>query len=270
MPPVRTAKSNSCADAPALGAETPKKRLLKPVCKGVKDANFRSSQHNWDGHYHHSIGTSTRVISFGNYFVLTDEHIDDIAVLARQFNYTDVSYDAKNDARGVTNEGAIRLAKALPNLKIVELPGTGRISDEGLIGFFKNLPHLRTLEVTGCGRNFISGSDVTGRAFDELRQHPEWVPNLKSLIVKDRQNDKEFVKSVRELGKERGTLMISLVSRHEEKNYGDWDLEESSTHYKKGRKQSEKPKNKRFASPEMDPFLFGKWGGGGYGPWGKW
>ncbi|EXM24009.1 hypothetical protein FOTG_08944 [Fusarium oxysporum f. sp. vasinfectum 25433] len=38
MPPIRTEKSNSAADAPAPGTDAPKKRLLKPVVKGAKDA----------------------------------------------------------------------------------------------------------------------------------------------------------------------------------------------------------------------------------------
>ncbi|KAM0213200.1 hypothetical protein ACHAPA_003205 [Fusarium lateritium] len=269
MPPVRTEKTNSHADAPAPGAETPKKRLLKPATTGIKAADFRSSERDWDGKYHRLIGTSTRTISFGSEFVLTDEHIEDIAVLARQvrekitqfsFKYTDVSYTAKNNATGVTDKGLIHLAKSLPNLKVLELPGTRLITDDGLTGFFQNCPQMKSLEVTGSSGS--GGSSLVGKAFDELRQHPEWVPGLKSLIVVDNEQSKVFMKAMREMSKTRSTLAVSLVSRHESKNYGDWDLEENSKHFKNGRKSSAKPRGKRFKSPEWDPYA----DDGKYGP----
>jgi hypothetical protein len=72
MPPIRTAKSNSAADAPAPGTDAPKKRLLKPVVKGVKEACFQSSVTDWDGKYHNIIKTSTKDIYFGFEFVLTE------------------------------------------------------------------------------------------------------------------------------------------------------------------------------------------------------
>lgn len=50
MPPVRTAKTNSHADASAPGIDTPKKRLLKPVVKGTKAPHFPSSERDWDDH----------------------------------------------------------------------------------------------------------------------------------------------------------------------------------------------------------------------------
>jgi hypothetical protein len=49
-----------------------KKRLLKPVSEGVKEARFKSSVTDWDGKYHNLIGTSTRMIYFGYEFVLAE------------------------------------------------------------------------------------------------------------------------------------------------------------------------------------------------------
>lgn len=72
MPPVRTEKTNSHADAPAPGAETSMRRLLKPVTRGIKAAEFRSSEHDWDDNYHRLIGTTTRTVTFGSRFVLTE------------------------------------------------------------------------------------------------------------------------------------------------------------------------------------------------------
>ena len=74
MPPIRTQKTNSAADAdaPYPGPDAPKKRLLKPVVKGEKEPRFISSVRDWDGKYHHLIGTPTRKIYFGYQFVLTE------------------------------------------------------------------------------------------------------------------------------------------------------------------------------------------------------
>ncbi|KAI5455582.1 hypothetical protein BGZ63DRAFT_468575 [Mariannaea sp. PMI_226] len=71
MPPIRTPKSNTFSGAQAPADNLPKRRLLKSVPKGVKDARFGSSDHDWDGKYEQVIRTSTRII-FGSRFVLTD------------------------------------------------------------------------------------------------------------------------------------------------------------------------------------------------------
>ncbi|KAF5593584.1 hypothetical protein FPCIR_5212 [Fusarium pseudocircinatum] len=157
MPPIRTEKSNSAADAPAPGTDSPKKRLLKPVAKGVKEARFTNSETDWEGKYHNLIGSSTRTIYFGYAFVLTDDHIDDILVLSRQvrrkiwqfmFNFSDVSYTAENGARDLTNEAVIRLAKGLPNLRNVSLPSANKVGDAGFLSLISNCRDLRLLEIT--------------------------------------------------------------------------------------------------------------------------
>ncbi|CAJ0548580.1 Ff.00g021930.m01.CDS01 [Fusarium sp. VM40] len=264
MPPVRTEKTTSHADAPAPVAETPMRRLLKPVTRGIKDAEFRSSEYDWDNNYHRLIGTTTKTVSFGSQFVLTDEHIEEIALLTRRvrekithfsFKYTDVSYDAKNDAKQVTNHGIILLSKSLPNLKVLELPGTKLITDDGLIGLFQNCSQMKNLEVSGSS---YGGGPIEGNALDELRAHPEWVPGLKSLKLVDNESNKVFMTAMKEMSRARPALAISLVSRSEEKNYGDWDLEVSSKHFKNGRKSSAKPRGDRFMSQD-----FGLYGGGG-------
>jgi hypothetical protein len=66
---------------------------------------------------------------------------------------------------------------------------------------------------------------------------------------------------MREMSRARPELTISLVSRSEEKNYGDWDLKESSKHFRNGRKSTAKPKSKVYK-----PYT-----GGRYGPfYGRW
>jgi hypothetical protein len=115
------------------------------------------------------------------------------------FKYTDISYTAKNDATAVTNQGALRLSEALPNLKIVKLPATREITDEGIAAFLKNLPKLKSLEVSGASGG---SGDVTGKVFDELLEHAEWAPGLKNLFVLDREQNKDFMKSMRAMSKE--------------------------------------------------------------------
>lgn len=72
MPPIRTAKNNTFSGAQAPVDNLPKRTPLKSIPKGVKDARFRSSNHDWDGKYDQVIGTSTRSIAFGSEFVLTE------------------------------------------------------------------------------------------------------------------------------------------------------------------------------------------------------
>lgn len=160
------------------------------------------------------------------------------------FKYTDVSYDAKNDAKQVTNHGVILLSKSLPNLKVLELPGTTLITDEAVIALIQNCPQMKSIEVAGSRY----GGLVEGKALDELREHPEFVPGLKSLILENNEGSKVFMKALREMSKARPALEISLVSRTQTKSYGDWCLEENATHYKNGRKSLKKPSGKRFKS----------------------
>lgn len=72
MPPTRTAKNNTFSGAQARTDNPLKRTPLKSIPKGVKDARFRSSSHDWDGKYDQVIGTSTRSIVFGSEFVLTE------------------------------------------------------------------------------------------------------------------------------------------------------------------------------------------------------
>ncbi|KAF9784131.1 hypothetical protein IL306_008457 [Fusarium sp. DS 682] len=252
MPPIRTAKSNSAADAPAPGTDAPKKRLLKPVVKGIKQAHFKSSVTDWDGLYHHAIGTSTRDISFGYRFVLTDDHIDDILVMPRQvrekiwrfdFNFGDVSYDAKNGARDLTNEAVVRLAKSLPNLRIVSLPGADKVGDQGFLAFVSNCRDLRQLEITAASTRSSGTVKITANALDELSAHPEWAPGLKQILIANNEQNKEFMKSMRALGKQRDKLVITLLDRYEYKKWGDWEISATPRHFLKG----------RVCSPEKTP-----------------
>ncbi|KAH8659660.1 hypothetical protein BGZ61DRAFT_370033 [Ilyonectria robusta] len=242
MPPIRTAKNNTFSGAQAPADNPPKRMLLKSIPKGVKDARFGSSDHDWDGKYEQVIGTSTRNIVFGSRFVLTDDHIDDILALGSPickkfvhfiFIYEDVGYGARNNAQSLTNEAVVRLGKSCPNLKKVQLQATSHVSDDGLLGLFQNCSNLTSVELTGTSRG--SGDKLSGTALDELREHPEWVPKLKKLILGEGEHNKLFMKAMRALTKERPGLTVTLLQRHEVKKWGDWELEETKIEYKKGR-----------------------------------
>ncbi|KAK7417761.1 hypothetical protein QQX98_004417 [Neonectria punicea] len=222
--------------------------MMQRKPKGVKDAQFVSNKHDWDDdHYKRMIGTSTASTVFGTAFMLTDDHIDDIIALGSpvckgltQFisKHPDVSYGSPpGGAQLLTTDAVVRLAKACPNLRIVQLQATCLIADKGLLGLFKYCPNLTLVEVTGPSRG--GSKTVSGEALDELRENPQWAPKLKMLILGDT-NGKEFMKAMRALTKEREKLVVRLLQRSEEKNYGDWDLEESATDYQKGRKKPAK------------------------------
>ncbi|KAH6871895.1 hypothetical protein B0T10DRAFT_522708 [Thelonectria olida] len=242
MPPIRTAKNNTFSGAQAPVDNLPKRVQLKSMPKGVKDARFGSSDHDWDGKYEKVIGTSTRNIVLGSRFVLTDDHIDDILALGSPicekivqfiFIYEDIGYGARNNAESLTNEAVVRLGKSCPNLKKVQLQATSRVTDDGLLGLFENCPNLTWVELTGTSRG--SRDKLSGRALDELRDHPEWVPKLKKLILGEGEQNKLFMKAMRSLSKERPGLAVTLLQRHEVKKWGDWELEETKIEYKKGR-----------------------------------
>ncbi|CVL12019.1 uncharacterized protein FPRN_03477 [Fusarium proliferatum] len=224
-----------------------KKRLLKPVSEGVKEARFKSSVTDWDGKYHNLIGTSTRMIYFGYEFVLTDDHIDHTLVLSRQvrekiwqfiFNFSDVSYTAKNGARDLTNEAVIRLAKGLPNLRTLGLPSANKVGDAGFLALISNCPDLRLLEITPSSTNSFGLTMITAKALDEFCEHPEWAPGLKQIIITNDQHNKEFMKSMRALSKQREKLVVTLLHRSEEKKWGDFEIATIPEHFMKGRKCS--------------------------------
>lgn len=172
----------------------------------------------------------------------SSDHIDDILALGSPickkivhfiFIYEDVGYGARNNAQSLTNEAVVRLGKSCPNLKKVQLQATSHVTDDGLLGLFQNCPNLTSVELTGTSRG--SGDNLSGMALDELREHPEWVPKLKKLILGEGEHNKLFMKAMRALTKERPGLTVTLLQRHEVKKWGDWELEETKIEYKKGR-----------------------------------
>ncbi|UPK93107.1 hypothetical protein LCI18_004042 [Fusarium solani-melongenae] len=240
MPPVRTAKQTKAASDAAPVGKRPNTMWLKPIPKGHKEAFFKSSERDWDDMYEAKIGTATKVIKFGSEFTLTDRHVDDILSLGPGicgslwkfiFEYTDVTYGAKNKAK-LTTQAVVRLAKACPKLRRIELQAATQVGEDALLALFENCPALTYLELSGIS----SGNGITGTSLDALRENPEWAPKLKMLILGEQGHNKEFMKAMRALGKERQAMATTLASRCEEKNWGDWDVVTRKQNYKKGRK----------------------------------
>lgn len=173
----------------------------------------------------------------------SSDHINDILALGSPicdkmvqfiFKYVDVGYGAQNNAESLTNEAVVRLGQSCPNLKKVQLQATSHVTDDGLLSFSENCPNLISVELTGASRGSWDG--LSGRALDQLREHPEWVPKLKKLILGEEEDNKPFMKAMRSLTKERPGLTVTLLQRDEAKKWGDWVLEETKTAYKKGRR----------------------------------
>ncbi|KAG6988204.1 hypothetical protein FocnCong_v003525 [Fusarium oxysporum f. sp. conglutinans] len=229
MPPIRTDKSNSAADAPAPGTDAPKKRLLKPVVKGAKDAYFESSVTNWMA----NIIISSKHLPETSSLALDSSLLTTISMTSWSCH---VHYDAKNGARDVTDEAVVRLAKGLPGLRTVLLPSANRVNDKGFLALVSHCLDLRLLELTAASTNSFSSTKLSPKALEELCAHPEWAPGLKQLVITTDEENKEFMKAMRALGKQREELVITLLSRSEEKKWGDWQISTISNHYMKGRK----------------------------------
>ncbi|TVY72068.1 hypothetical protein Focb16_v011561 [Fusarium oxysporum f. sp. cubense] len=232
MPPIRTDKSNSAADAPAPGTDAPKKRLLKPVVKDAKDAYFESSVTNW---------MANIIISSENLPETSSLALDSSLLMREKiwrfdFKFIDVSYDAKNGARDVTDEAVVRLAKGLPGLRTVLLPSANRVNDKGFLALVSHCPDLRLLELTAASTGSFGSTKLSPKALEELCAHPKWAPGLRQLVITTDEENKEFMKAMRALGKQREKLVITLLSRSEEKKWGDWEISTISNHYMKGRK----------------------------------
>ncbi|KAF1851085.1 uncharacterized protein K460DRAFT_401112 [Cucurbitaria berberidis CBS 394.84] len=234
---------NAPQPAPAIPIPAPKPkvakvmRLLPPAGRGVKDASFRDSRYDWDGKFNKLVGIATKKLEFRSSFKLTDQHIEDILAMRPKicrdltefkFVYGDVSYDANNGAKGLTDTAVINLAKHCPKLRKIYLPDTTSLSGEALLRLLASCPALTYVEMTG--------SRMTATLFEIFQQHPEWVPKLKTLRLTDPHQDTKFMKAMRELGRDRPNLKVELVSTSQEKNWGDWDLKVYHTTYMNGRK----------------------------------
>ena len=135
------------------------------------------------------------------------------------FNYQDDGFGSRNHARDLTEEAIVRLAENCPNLRCVQLQGTGNLTDRALICFFQNCADLTDLEISHA--EWYLGS-MTGTAFDTLRTRPDWAPKLIKLCVKNYES-KAFMKAMRELTRARQKLLIQLKTIHIRAKHRDSD-----------------------------------------------
>ncbi|KAI4608237.1 hypothetical protein J4E80_009246 [Alternaria sp. BMP 0032] len=122
--------------------------------------------------------------------------------------------------------------KLAENLKKVFLPGGSGSSmgDEGLLHlltFCRDITHLE-----------FSGRGVTEATFQQMAANPDLAPNLKKLRLSDQSSDKNYMRGMREFGRSRPTLPIEQVHRSHYKKWDSWYMSTSHTTYINGRKVS--------------------------------
>ncbi|KAI4913307.1 hypothetical protein J4E85_010760 [Alternaria conjuncta] len=137
-PPV---VSRSAADLVAQEAPKPKPRLPKPLVKGVKQASFADSRCDWDDKYHKIIGTSTRKITFGSAFELTE-------------NLKKISLPGSRSSK-LGDQGLIHLISFCQNLTHLEFSGSGvtEVTFEQWIAHPDWAPNLKKLRLNDLSYN---------------------------------------------------------------------------------------------------------------------
>ncbi|KAH8747996.1 hypothetical protein F5883DRAFT_583281 [Diaporthe sp. PMI_573] len=238
MPPVRTAKRHSTAplnsrsNAPAAQIST-----IPTTVDLHKSVHFRGDK-EWEARASR-LSSRTRKISFGSEFVLTIKHIEDLLAMGPsiceklwefEFIYDDVTYGAHNSATDLTNAAIKLIAQSCPSLRRVKLPGTCDLTHEALVVLFENCPSLSEVEITGASR---SGRNNTGAIFALLLERQDLAPKLHKLRLDPMSNDE--MKAMRAVTKQRKKLLVQVVSVHEEKKWGDWELVVHADNYRKGR-----------------------------------
>jgi hypothetical protein len=94
------------------------------------------------------------------------------------------------------------------------IPGTYNIGDVALVAFVKYCKHLLWLDLSGA----VEAKTSVLYAFDLIRKHPEWAPDMESLILTRPMGYTEgewdrFEEKLLALSKARPGLLIELVAR---------------------------------------------------------
>ena len=152
----------------------------------------------------------------------------------------------------MSEDAIVRLAQACPSLRCVTLQNTKGLTDRALTAFFENCANLSFLEISTLKSKFDDRGVVTGTAFDFLGERPEMAPKLKTLRVAD-QDDKAFMKRLREFGRERGNLLIQLVNATE---MYEGETELWGTEFRKGRKSGFGKPLDRWRNEPLDPGVY--------------
>ncbi|KAK0639964.1 hypothetical protein B0T16DRAFT_338159 [Cercophora newfieldiana] len=212
---------------------------------GQKKAEFQSNAW-WDAEFRNKVGTSMRrEIELGTQFILTDQHIHQLLdtgpticgnLESFVFIHEDVSYDAKNDAHGITDVGLVRLARACPNLTKFQLQASRHLTDAAVLAFYLFCPKLTFLEFTHwAGRNKFTRAGV----FDFLHSCLSLVPELDTLRLSPSDKAgltmKKDDKAMRKMTRGRPGLVHTVVEVGEEKHWGNWDIVRREKSFKRGR-----------------------------------
>ena len=124
------------------------------------------------------------------------------------------------------------------------------MTDRAFIAFLQNCEDLSFLEISHLGSRY--DKSLVGTLFDTLREEPELASKLKTLRV-PQQDDKWFMKAMRDLVSERKSLLIQLV--HVVEVYRD-EKELWGQDYVKGRKRGDDNQVDRWAKEPLDPNVF--------------
>ena len=135
----------------------------------------------------------------------------------------------------VTTDAVIRLAKACPNLRRIQLEATYNIGDDALHALCEYCPNLISVEISAGN---WSNRGVSEAALEELRKNLDMAPNLKTLALTDAiKSRNKYLKAVRALTREREGLTVTLVRKYQVKKDGDWEFDGYRSDYKEGREK---------------------------------
>ncbi|KAH6681052.1 P-loop containing nucleoside triphosphate hydrolase protein [Plectosphaerella plurivora] len=203
-----------------------------PVIKGEKEANFRDDRTDWDGKYYMIIGTSTSAIPASSPIRSSTRSPPSTQRSARASpasplttatsatKHTTAPEESPTPASSASHNPAPITHFLLPNV------GHG-VTDAALIALTQHCPKLAEVYLTGA-----------------------------KLHLHNIAENKEAMKPLREASKARPDLIIYMVSKSEEKHYGDWEMVTHTDVYFKGRKcpDGKLPKKKRTYNPPNGGF----------------
>ncbi|KAF5387790.1 hypothetical protein D9615_000048 [Tricholomella constricta] len=183
-----------------------------PTIPAVKTLSFNGTYHNnnaidWDESRLDMPGIEK--IHFGVYFPVKDEHLHSIAsrpALAASLKEVSLGDSDTGNGFHITDAAVIALVSACPRLRVLRLDAVTKVTDAALIACCQTCPALELLRITGNDK--VKGS-IKGTALVQLKDSPNFAPNLKELALYDQSSyDSKFEKALKALSRERKTLAI--------------------------------------------------------------
>ncbi|KAK5658018.1 hypothetical protein OQA88_2572 [Cercophora sp. LCS_1] len=198
MPRGRRAKKNATQAEPLGGARTTTASVPRNAASWeMQEDNTLSLASDWSEAFLQALNRSHILTLLA--FAAKSNLLKNLKIFT--FSYRDVSRDAANSSRDLTEEALIRLAQACPSLTRVEIPGLGdKVTSATIVNFFAHCPELRHLEITG-----ISNCDHREDMFNWLRDRTDWAPKIKTLVVDEIEKAK-MLKAMRDMSRAREKL----------------------------------------------------------------